>query len=259
MSNEILLQRDGGLATVVINRAESGNAMTRYMWNKLGEVMVRISADNDIRCVVLRGAGGEAFCLGDDLDEMETERCDVVSAGEYDRVMSRGIDSLKECRHPIVAMLHGECQGIGLGVAALADIRLCGTSSRFGVPLGRQGRVMPHRALAALVGVVGRPCALELLLVGNMMGAAEAHAAGLVHRVVADSELVESAYGVARDIAAAAPLAARWHKKFVNRLDDPAPLSAAEQAEGVLCFGTADFLEGRAALREGRKPLFRGH
>lgn len=258
MSTNILVQRDGALATVVLNRPDRINAMTRAMWNRLGEAMVSLSADNDVRCVVLRGAGERAFSAGDDIAEFEHERHDVDSAREYAATVARTLDSLQHCRHPVVAMINGECVGSALVIAALCDLRVCGAASRFGVPVGRLGLAMSADELPALVALVGRARALELLLEGGIVDAAQACAMGMVHRVVDDARVAECAYRSARSIAAAAPLAARWHKKFINRLVQPAPIEAHEREECFACFGTADFHEGRRAFLERRSPRFRG-
>jgi len=258
MSARILVQRDGALATVVIHRTEKLNAMTRAMWHRLGEVMVMLSADNDLRCVVLRGAGERAFSPGNDIGEFEHARHDVASARAYGEVMARTLESIKACRHPVVAMIHGICVGGGLEIAALADVRVCGRASRFGVPINRLGLVMSYPELSGLVGLVGRARALELLLEGRIVEAEEALAMGLVHRVVDDARVTDAAYQSARRIAGAAPLVARWHKKFVNRLDDPRPLDEAERDEAFLCFGTGDFREGYRAFLDKRAPRFRG-
>lgn len=258
MSANILVHRDGGLATVVLNRPHKLNALTRAMWNTLGKVMVSLSADNDLRCVLLRGGGERAFSSGNDIAEFEHERHDPDSARAYAATMARTLDSLKHCRHPVVALINGHCLGGGLALAALADIRVCGVSSRFGVPLNRLGVVMAYEELPALLALVGRARTLELLLEGRVVDAAEATAMGLVHRVVDDARVAECAYASARCIAAAAPLAARWHKKFINRLADPAPLDAQEREECLACFGTADYREGYRAFLDRRTPRFRG-
>lgn len=143
-------------------------------------------------------------------------------------------------------------------IAAQADLRVCGAASRFGVPVNRLGLSMSCDELPVLVALVGRARALELLLEGRIVDAAEACAMGIVHRVVDERRVAECAYHSARGIAAAAPLAARWHKKFINRLAQPAPIAAHEREESLACFGSADFHEGRRAFLDKRSPRFRG-
>lgn len=258
MSANILVHRDGALATVVLNRPDALNAMTRAMWNRLGEAMLSLSADNDVRCVLLRGAGERAFSAGDDIAEFERERHDMESAREYAATVARAHHSLRHCRHPMVAMINGVCVGSALVIAAQADLRVCGAASRFGVPVNRLGLSMSCDELPVLVALVGRARALELLLEGRIVDAAEACAMGIVHRVVDERRVAECAYHSARGIAAAAPLAARWHKKFINRLAQPAPIAAHEREESLACFGSADFHEGRRAFLDKRSPRFRG-
>lgn len=258
MTDNVLLERDGALATVILNRPDKLNALTRDMWHRLGEIMVTLSAANDVRCIIVRGAGEEAFSPGNDIAEFQVERHDLSSARDYAKSVRISIDAIKQCRHPTLAMIHGSCMGGGLEIAALCDIRICGAGARFGTPLNRIGLVMTHAQMAALVGLIGRATALEMLLEGRTFDAIEAHEKGLVHRVVDDSALIGSAYASARSIAAGAPLVARWHKKFLNRLADPTPLSVEERDEAYLCFGTADFKEGCEAFLAKRKPQFIG-
>jgi enoyl-CoA hydratase/carnithine racemase len=258
MSANVLVQRDGALVTVVLNRPEKLNAMTKAMWQRLGEVMATLSADDAVRCVVLRGAGGRAFSPGNDIGEFEGERHDVASARAYGQVMAGTLEAVRECRHPVVALIQGICVGGGLEIAALADIRVCGRSSRFGAPINKLGLVMSYAELGGLLRLVGRARTLELLLEGRIVDAGEAHAMGLVQRVVDDGQVVDEAYATARRVAAAAPLVARWHKTFVNRLEDPRPLSEEEREECFRCFDSADFREGYRAFLEKRTPRFGG-
>ena len=258
MSDTILIQHDGALATVVLNRPEKLNALTKSMWQRLGEAIAGLSAQDDIRCIVLRGAGERAFAPGNDISEFASERANVEQARAYGTIMHRTLAAFEQCRHPTVAMIKGICVGGGLEIAANCDLRICGASSRFGAPVSKLGLVMAHAELRGLLGLVGRATALEILLEGRIFGAQEAKEKGLVTRIVADDKVEEEAYATARRIADGAPLVARWHKKFAVRLADPRPLSAAEIDEGYACFGTEDFRSGYRAFLEKRKPEFKG-
>ena len=258
MAKQVHVERDGPIATVVLNRPRKHNAMTRSMWHKLGEAIVTLSADNDVRCVVLRGAGNKAFSSGNDIGEFEKERGSIPQARRYGTDMKRTIDALQSCRHPIVALINGICVGGGLELAANCDIRICGESSRFGAPINKLGLVMSYAELESLLNLVGRAATLEILLEGRIFGAEEARAKGLVQRIVADDKVEEESYATARRIAEGAPLVARWHKKFIDRLSDPASLSKDEIDEGFLCFGTRDFEIGMKAFLEKKKPKFTG-
>jgi enoyl-CoA hydratase len=258
MSDTILLQRDGSIATVVLNRPEKLNALTRSMWQGLGEAISELSEDDAIRCIVIRGAGDKAFAPGNDISEFETQRANVEQARAYGADMHHTLAAVERCRHPVVAMIKGICVGGGLEIAATCDLRICGESSRFGAPVNQLGLVMAHAEMRGLVALVGRAVALEILLEGRVFGAQEAMQKGLITRMVADDKVEEEAYATARRIAAGAPLVARWHKKFAARLADPRPLTEAEIDEGFACFGTEDFRIGYRAFLAKSKPQFTG-
>jgi enoyl-CoA hydratase/carnithine racemase len=158
----------------------------------------------------------------------------------------------------MIAMIKGVCGGGGLEIAANCDVRICGESSRFGIPINRLGLVMAHAELRGLLALVGRATTLEILLEGRVFGAEEAREKGLVNRIVADDQVEGEAYAAAQRIAEGAPLVARWHKKFINRLVEPTPLTDEEIDEGFACFGTEDFQIGYRAFLDKVKPEFRG-
>jgi len=258
VSELILLQRDGAIATVVLNRPEKLNALTRPMWQALGEAVTRLSADDSVRCIVLRGAGEKAFSPGNDISEFATERSNKAQAIEYGAIMHATAQALENCRHPIVAQIHGICVGGGLEIAAFADLRICGESSRFGAPIKNLGLVMAYAEMAPLVRLVGRSIALEILLEGRIFDAAEAKDKGIVTRIVPDEQVAAEARAAAQRIADGAPLAARWHKKFARRLAEPRALTSAELDECFDCFDSEDFRIGYAAFLAKKKPEFVG-
>jgi len=228
------------------------------MWRRLGEVFDELSGDESLRCVILRGAGTKAFAPGNDISEFATERSSVEQARAYGEDMRRTIEAIGACRHPVVAQIHGICVGGGLEIAGLADIRICGESSRFGVPINRLGLVMAYAEIASLISLAGESNAMEILLEGRVFDAKEAKEMGLVTRVVPDGDVEREARETAQRIAEGAPLVARWHKKFARRLRDPKPLTPAEYDEGFACFGTEDFQAGYKAFLAKTKPDFKG-
>ena len=121
MAKQIQVERDGSVATVTLSRPRKLNALTRSMWHKLGEAVVTLSADNDVRCVVLRGSGNKAFSAGNDIGEFEKERASIPQARRYGADMKRTIDALQSCRHPMVAMINGVC--VGRGARARRQLR----------------------------------------------------------------------------------------------------------------------------------------
>ncbi len=211
-----------------------------------------------MRCVILRGAGAKAFAAGADIAEFPAVRANSAQGKIYGELIAATMQAIGDCVHPTVAMIHGVCVGGGLEVALMCDLRICGESSRFGIPINRLGLTMGYGELMGLLAVVGPATALEILLEGRVFGAQEALAKGLVQRVVADDQVeVEVAAAVAR-IAAGAPLVARLHKQFIRRLRSHAELSPEERNEGFACFDTADYREGLRAFLAKQRPRFEG-
>ena len=258
MPDPILTARDGAIATVTLNKPEKLNALSQAMWARLGEVMRTLDADDSVRCVVLRGAGDKAFAAGADISEFHAERSNSAQAKRYSDTGIGWMHAVARCRHPTVALIQGACVGGGLLIASQCDLRICNESARFGVPVKNLGLTESYDELQAMMRVIGAAASLEILLEGRIWGAREACEKGLVNRVVPDDKVEEEAYATARRIADGAPLVARWHKKFIHRLQEPQPLTAAERDEGYACFDTADFREGVAAFLAKRKPQFTG-
>src|SRR5215831_17705793 len=155
MSAPILITREGAIATIVLNRPDKLNALTKAMWQELRSAIVTASADDGLRCIIVRGAGEKAFSAGNDIGEFSVARSNKSQAIEYGRVMHATAQSLAECRHPLVAQIHGVCVGGGLEIAALCDIRICGQSSRFGAPIKNLGLVMAYPEMAPLLRLAG--------------------------------------------------------------------------------------------------------
>ncbi len=220
--------------------------------------MRELSADETLRCVVVRGAGTKAFAAGADIAEFPEVRANAAQGRAYGETIHATMRAIGECRHPTVAMIHGVCVGGGLEVALMCDLRICGAGSRFGIPINRLGLTMGYGELAGLLAVVGPAVAREILLEGRIFGAQEAFDKGLVQRVVADEYVEAEALAAAERVAAGAPLVARWHKQFIRRLTPMPQLSDADWAEGYACFDTADFREGLAAFLAKREPRFQG-
>jgi len=257
---EILVERNGDIATVTLSNPGKLNAITVAMWRELKRVMGALSAEDALRCVVLRGAGSEAFAAGADIAEFATERDNVVQGRRYHREHVHGaLKAVGECRHPTIAMIHGPCAGGGLEIACMCDLRIADRSGRFGVPINRLGFAIAYDELAALLPLTGRAVALEILVEGRMWDAAEALQKGLVTRVVPDSDLEQEAYAAARRIADGAPLVNRWHKRFARRLTpQPAPLTESEIAENFAYFATEDYRIGVQAFAAKKRPQFKG-
>ena len=245
-----------GLVSPRVDRQRAGQLLLRSQ--RLGEVMRELSADDALRCVVVRGAGDKAFAAGADIAEFAGERADSKQAKQYGAIIHDTMRAVARCRHPTVALIQGACIGGGLEIAAMCDLRVCGASSRFGIPVSKLGLTMAYGELMGLLALVGRAVALKILLEGRVFDAEEAYRKGLVNRFVPDDKVEEEAYATARRIAEGAPLVNRWHKQFIERLTVTARVSKKEWDEGFACFDTADYKEGVAAFLKKRKPEFKG-
>ncbi len=260
MNGHISTSRDGVVATVSIDNAGKLNALTVAMWQDLARVMRELSTDDALRCIVLRGAGDKAFAAGADIAEFATVRNTREQGVVYHREHVYGaLQAVAECRHPVVAMIHGPCVGGGLELACQCDLRISGESGRFGVPINRLGFSIAYDELAAVLPVVGRAAALEILIEGRVWDAHEAYAKGLITRVVPDENLSEEMRATVERICAGAPLVARWHKQFIRRLTPHAePLTQKEIDASFAYFDTDDFRIGYAAFLQKQPPKFTG-
>ena len=252
--------RDGDIATVALNNSGKLNALTVAMWRDLARAMRELSGDDALRCIVVRGAGDEAFAAGADIDEFAHARNDFAQGKVYHlEYVAGALAAVGECRHPTVAMIKGPCVGGGLEIACQCDLRISGQSGRFGVPINRLGFAIAYGELAGLLAVAGRAVAAEILLEGRVWDADEAFAKGLVTRVVPDAVAEGEGRAAARRIADGAPLVARWHKRFIRRLTPQAPpLTAAEIDANFDYFRTEDYRIGYEAFVNRKKPKFIG-
>mgnify|MGYP001233921917 FL=1 len=257
--DHILVSNDDNISTVTLNRPDKLNALNRSAWQELADVFTELNGLGLVRCIIVRGAGGRAFSAGADISEFADERCNVAQATTYGSIVEGAINTIIEGPHPTIALVEGACVGGGLEIACACDIRICGESSRFGIPVSRLGLTMAYPELQALLSVVASPVAKELLFSGELFGAHRAAAVGLVNRVVADDLVQQETYALAARVVKGAPLVNRWHKKFIRRLADSKPLADEEVHESYKAFGTKDFRRGYRAFLGKTDPDFEGN
>jgi enoyl-CoA hydratase len=258
---EILIDREGAVATVVFNRPAQRNALTFGMYHEIHRLMVDLEADRSVRVVVFRGAGTDAFAAGADIGEFEKHRSSAAQARRYAAAFEGAMDAVERLGKPTIAMIAGACVGGGLEFASCMDLRIAADNARFGVPIAKLGLLVGYKEMRRLVRLVGPAVAIDLLHTARLVEAAEAHRVGLVGRVVPLGELETAVYALAEETARLAPLTHRWHKQILQTvLRDPAleGLTPEEEARPYACFDTADFHEGWRAFLEKRRPLFRG-
>jgi len=257
LAGDILCQRDGVIATVTLFNPDKLNALNAAMWRRLRETMLALAADTELRCVILRGEGA-AFAAGGDLEEFRTARANADLALAYHEAVGEALAAIESCPHPTVAAILGPCVGGGLEIACACDLRIAGESARFGAPIMKLGFSMYPGELASLLRLAGPAVAKEILLEGRLLTATEAHAKGLLTRVLADAGVEQEVLATARRIASGAPLVARWHKQWIARLLDSRPLTLEEKRASFDFLGTQDYAEGLAAFLEKRPPKFTG-
>ncbi len=178
--SEILFERAAGSAqaTVLLNRPDKRNALTLGMWRALEQAFNALEQDESLRCIVVRGAGGN-FAAGADLSEFATLRATADQAEAYGRAMIAALTAVRDCRHPTIAAIEGLCVGGGLEIALMCDLRLGAADSRYGIPIQKVGVAMPYPELALLTQMLGRPTMLALLLEGQLHDASWAERHGL--------------------------------------------------------------------------------
>ena len=256
----ILLRREPPVATVTINRPAQRNAISFTMWGQLTELMNDLDNDRDIRCVVIAGAGDEAFSAGADISDFEAHRSDSRRGRVYNRAVDGLLEKVAEMGTPVISMIDGFAAGGGCELAVATDLRIASENSRLGIPVARLGITIGHREMYGLVNLVGKGNALYILLSGRLLDAAESLRIGLVNQVVPAEQLEAVTYKLAADIASLAPLSHAVNKKTLNQvLAKPSLDLTPDEADLPLTqFDTRDYQEGYQAFLQKRRPTFIG-
>lgn len=256
MSPEVLVERHGdGTATIRLNRPEARNALNIAARQALAEACREIGEDESVRAVILTG-GAEMFAAGADI----TEFVDLGAVEMLKRRSERWWQAVANVPQPMIAAVNGFALGGGLELAMCCDIIIAGRSARLGQPEVKVGILPGAGGTQRLTRAVGKFHAMRLVLTGEIIGAEEALAIGLVSKVVDDGEVDEAARDMARAIAALPPIAVQQAKEAILHGGD-ASLAAAlalERKAVQLTFATADKTEGMRAFLEKRKPRFKG-
>ncbi len=256
MSEELLFEREGALAVVTFNRPEARNAMTWAMYDGLVAACDEVDADDGLRVLILRGAGGKAFVAGTDIGQFQVFRT-PEDALDYERRMDRVIARLEMVAKPTIAAIQGVAAGGGAALALACDLRYCTPESTIGVPIARTiGNCLSMANLARLVDLLGAARAKELVFRARLLPAEEARQAGIVNEVVPGERLEAWVREVAQEIAGHAPITLRVTKDAIRRLQLHRRPSECDDLV-VQAYMSEDFREGVAAFLEKRKPVFR--
>jgi len=257
---KILQSLSAGIGIITFNNPEKRNAMSLDMWEGLGQSLVELRDDPDVRVVILTGAGDKAFVSGADISQFEKTRHNAEASEEYSKRSAAQRALLADYPKPTIACIRGFCLGGGMQVAMLADIRFAAENSQFGIPAAKLGIAYGYDGLRNLVSLVGPSWARLIMYTGMRIGSAEAQRIGLVDRVLPDAELWDAALEIARNISGNAPLAIKAAKLTIAQVlkDHDARDFDAIKDIGTACMDSEDFREGRRAFMEKRKPVFKG-
>lgn len=258
MSQELLYEVDNGLGRITFNRPEARNALTFRMYERLEEVLQQAESDSGLKALILTGAGEQAFAAGTDISEFKAfSRAE--DALNYEARMDRVLDALERSRVPTIAAIAGACTGGGAAIAICCDIRIGASSARFGMPIGRTlGNCLSMSNYARLVSLLGPARVKDIIFTARLIGAAEAHASGLLSEVLTDHAALQSrANELARTVASQAPLTLRATKEALRRIREE--MTPAEDDNLILmCYMSRDFREGMDAFLNKRAPKWTG-
>jgi len=256
----MLSRKEGHVGYVIFNNPERRNAVSLEMWEATTKILADFGNDNDIRVVVLTGAGDKAFVSGADISKFENERASEEAVARYNQTVERANAAIYEYPKPTIAMIRGYCIGGGVGLALSCDLRICSDDSRFAVPAAKLGLGYPYHGLKKLVDVVGVSFAKEIFYTARQFDAEEARTMGLVNRVVKAAELEGYVKKCAETIGENAPMTIATTKFIIGEVvKDETKRDLAKCAAMVKqCFESSDYTEGRRAFMEKRKPVFTG-
>jgi enoyl-CoA hydratase len=258
MSNEILVERDGAVMTITLNRPEKFNALTFAMYQRLADLCDGEDRDGIVRAIVITGAGAKAFAAGTDIAQFREFKTPQDGI-DYETRIDKILGAIERCPVPIIAAMAGACTGGGAAISACCDMRIATRDMRYGFPIARTlGNCLSSVNLQRLTGLMGAPRVVDLLFTSRLFSAEECLAAGLVTEVCDDhAALMTRAKALAHQIAGYAPLTLSTTKELLRRIREAAPRVDDHDLVAKV-YSSADFREGLDAFLTKRKPTWTG-
>lgn len=253
---QVRLDIEAGVASIVFDRPAARNAMTWSMYEQLGAICDRLAAEPDVRVACLRGAGGEAFVAGTDIEQFRSFN-DGTDGVNYERRIDEGVARLEALPIPTVAVIEGWAVGGGLAIAAACDIRIATPSARLGVPIAKTlGNCLSAANLARLVAAFGRPRVQRMLIGAEILSAEEGLACGFLAELVPAGGIDAFAAALCKRLASLAPVTQAVTKEALRRL----LVQNLPDVEDLIvrAYGSEDFREGVEAFSQKRGAVWRG-
>jgi enoyl-CoA hydratase len=259
-TERMIAEIDPPIGWLVFNNPARRNAVSMDMWQAIPQILDAYERDPAVRVIVLKGSGDKAFVSGADISEFEQNRSSPEAVARYEEIGTAAQSRILNATKPTIAMIHGFCMGGGVGVALACDLRIAAAGAQFGIPAARLGIGYRLSGLLRLIELVGPAYAKEIFYTARHFTATEAHGMGLVNRVMPEAELEGFVRSYCAMIGENAPLSLAATKGIIAELSKlPSEVDRARCDELVRrCFDSEDYIEGRRAFMEKRKPQFRG-
>jgi enoyl-CoA hydratase/carnithine racemase len=258
MNDELIIEQDGAVARLTVNRPEVRNALSIGIVQRIAQTLRGLSRDRAVRVFVLTGAGDRVFISGADVREFREQLATPESALSYDAAAEQLQSALREVPQPVIARIQGHAVGSGTIVAASCDFRIAVRTAKFGIPVAKFGFLASVPDTLRLVQLVGPAKAKWLLMTGQLIEAPEAQAIGLIDQVVEPENLEATVNTLATTLAANAPLTIKATKQIIETMTAPSANVASGAPWYAEIFHSRDFREGLDAFFTKRKPEFTG-